>query len=117
MPTSGYTISYIAAKLARQRWREARTIAVGTSLQNAGKDFALLSAQVIFLGIAFVICQLSLEPPDSDMIIVMPVCCLIFTSVPLWLCLLGRTIAKRKFGRGFRSEKGQEQPQVGLTKR
>lgn len=101
MPTSGYVISYIVAKLARQRWREARTIAVGASLQNAGDDFVLLPVQVLFLGIAFVICQLSLEPPDSDIVIVMPVCCLISTSVPLWLCLLGRTIAKKKFGAYF----------------
>lgn len=105
MPLFGYTISYLIAKLVRQRWLEARTIAVGTGIRNARKDFALSPKYVLLSAIAVVICQLSLEPPDGDIAIVIIVCCLIFTPVPLWLWLIGRIIAKKKFGGHYRSAK------------
>lgn len=113
MPISGYTIAYLAAKLMCQRWREARTIAVETGIQNAGEGFVLFREGTFLLGIAILICQFSLYPPDSDMTIVMPVCCLLFTSAPLWMWLLGRTIAKKKFGKDFRNANNAKKTTTG----
>lgn len=78
LPWAGFGISYGVAFLLRQEHRNCRTIAIETGIQNAG--------------IAIVLLQTSLTPPESDLALVMPVCVLIFTPLPLVIALIGKAI-------------------------
>lgn len=49
-------------------------------------------------GIAILIVRFSMPSPDNDLAIVMPVCCFMFTNLPLFIWYIARMIAKRWFG-------------------
>lgn len=78
LPWVGFVLSYLIAFLIRQDHRNCRTIAIETGIQNAG--------------IAIVLLQTSLKPPESDLAMVMPVCVLIFTPLPLVAALIVKTV-------------------------
>jgi hypothetical protein len=47
--------------------------------------------------LCFLIVQASLPAPDGDLAMVMPLCCIMLTTPPLWMWLLQRYIRKRVF--------------------
>lgn len=78
LPWSGFIVGFTAAYVSRQSWQNSITVAVETGIQNAG--------------IAIILISFSLTQPDSDLTLVMPISVLIFTPVPLVICLIVKTI-------------------------
>jgi sodium/bile acid cotransporter 3/5 len=78
LPWGGFALSYAVAFVLRQNHVNCRTIAIETGIQNAG--------------IAIILLSYSLNKPESDLALVMPVCVLIFTPIPLVVCLIGKSI-------------------------
>ncbi|KAL5021506.1 hypothetical protein ScPMuIL_000661 [Solemya velum] len=74
----GLLFGGVVAFLARQSWKNIKTIAIETGIQ----DF----------GIAIVLLQLSLPPPDSDISIVSPIIGAIFTPALLVTVIIVRGI-------------------------
>jgi sodium/bile acid cotransporter 3/5 len=78
LPWGGFALSYAVAFILRQNHINCRTIAIETGIQNAGIAIVLLSS--------------SLNKPESDLALVMPVCVLIFTPIPLVFCYIFKTV-------------------------
>jgi sodium/bile acid cotransporter 3/5 len=77
LPWGGFALSYAVAFVLRQNHVNCRTIAIETGIQNAG--------------IAIILLSYSLNKPESDLALVMPVCVLIFTPIPLIFCFIFKT--------------------------
>ena len=101
MICGGYIGGFAIAKALRQTPKDVRTIAVETGVQNGDRlreTFALVCCnKEVIVAIAIVICKVTFKQPESDVTMVMPVCCLMFTSTPLWIWLCIRW-ARKKFG-------------------
>lgn len=78
LPWGGFALSYLVAFVLRQSHVNCRTIAIETGIQNAG--------------IAIVLLTFSLDMPDSDLALVMPVSVLLFTPLPLIVAYISKTI-------------------------
>ena len=81
LPWTGYGLAYGVAWLAGRDARDRLTIAIETGIQNGG--------------IAILVLRFSLGEPESDLTLVMPICVMLFTSVPLWALFIWRQLAKR----------------------
>ncbi|KAL3859418.1 hypothetical protein ACJMK2_009641 [Sinanodonta woodiana] len=90
VPYLGFIFGGIVAFLARQSWKNIRTIAIETGIQNTG--------------IAIVLLKVSLPPPDNDISIVPPVASSIFTPIPLVIAIITREIYLRCFKKKEKEE-------------
>jgi sodium/bile acid cotransporter 3/5 len=71
LPWCGFALAALVAWVFRQNLRDVKTIAIETGIQNAS--------------VAIIIISTSLPHPDSDLVVVMPFICLMFTPLPLLL--------------------------------
>ncbi|KAJ8302550.1 hypothetical protein KUTeg_018946 [Tegillarca granosa] len=83
IPYCGFAFGALVAFIARQPKGRIMTIAIETGIQNSG--------------IAIVLLQLSLPPPDSDIGVVGPIICTIFTPIPMAIAIISYEIYKRCF--------------------
>lgn len=81
IPYCGFAFGAFVAFIARQPKGRIMTIAIETGIQNSG--------------IAIVLLQLSLPPPDSDIGVVGPIICTIFTPIPMAIAIVSYEIYKR----------------------
>ncbi|KAH3778892.1 ileal sodium/bile acid cotransporter-like [Dreissena polymorpha] len=81
VPYMGFVFGGLTAIVTRQSWRNIRTIAIETGIQNTG--------------IAIVLLKVSLPPPDNDISIVAPIAAAIFTPIPMVAAIIGYEIYKR----------------------
>ncbi|KAL5021352.1 hypothetical protein ScPMuIL_000507 [Solemya velum] len=91
----GLLFGGVVAFLARQSWKNIKTIAIETGIQNTG--------------IAIVLLQLSLPPPDSDISIVGPIIGAIFSPAPLVTAIIVRGIYIKWFEK---KDVGEEDDEV-----
>lgn len=80
-PYGGFLFGAVVALLTGQSKENILTIAIETGIQNTG--------------VAIVLLQLSLPPPDSDISIVPPIAAAIFTPIPLLIAIVIHEVRKR----------------------
>ncbi|KAI1720283.1 sodium bile acid symporter family domain-containing protein [Ditylenchus destructor] len=78
LPWSGYVIAYFVSLLFCQAYRERITIAIETGVQNTGITFLML--------------MYSLEEPELDLALVMPIAVILVTDKPLLILYIIRWI-------------------------
>uniref|UniRef100_A0A914X4M7 Ileal sodium/bile acid cotransporter n=1 Tax=Plectus sambesii TaxID=2011161 RepID=A0A914X4M7_9BILA len=80
LPWCGYVFAFAIATILRQDYKDSITISIETGIQNAG--------------ISIILCQFALPQPDADMTVVMPLCVMIFSSLPFLAIILYRRIRR-----------------------
>lgn len=83
LPYIGFLFGAVMALLARRNKSDILTIAIETGIQNSG--------------VAIVLLQLSLPHPDSDIAIVSPVNCSLFTPIPIIIAIIIHVVRKKCF--------------------
>jgi predicted Na+-dependent transporter len=83
IPYCGFGFGALVAFLTRHDRQRILTIAIETGIQNTGVSIVML--------------QLSLPAPDSDIGIVAPIVCSIFTPIPMAIAIISYEIKKRCF--------------------
>jgi len=83
VPYLGFLFGGVVASVTCQSWKNIRTIAIETGIQNTG--------------IAIVLLKVSLPSPDNDISIVAPIAAAIFTPVPMLVAIIGYEVYKRCF--------------------
>ncbi|XP_061197377.1 ileal sodium/bile acid cotransporter-like [Saccostrea echinata] len=81
VPYCGFFFGAVVAFLTRHDRQKILTIAIETGIQNTG--------------ISIVMLQLSLPLPDSDIGIVAPIICSVFTPIPMAIAIISYEIKKR----------------------
>ncbi|OWF37931.1 ileal sodium/bile acid cotransporter-like [Mizuhopecten yessoensis] len=94
LPYVGFLFGGIVALLTRRNKSDILTIAIETGIQNSG--------------VAIVLLQLSLPHPDSDIAIVAPVNCSLFTPIPVVIAIIVHVIRKRWFRKDEDKDTKQE---------
>lgn len=95
LPYCGFAVSYLISYFLKQTATNCRTIAIETGIQNAN--------------IAIVLLNFSLAKPDSDLTLVMPVCVLLFTPLPLIVILICKNIYERFHKKKEENESDKEE--------
>ncbi|XP_033754108.1 ileal sodium/bile acid cotransporter-like [Pecten maximus] len=83
LPYIGFIFGAVMAFATRRNKRDILTIAIETGIQNSG--------------VAIVLLQMSLPHPDSDIAIVSPVNCSLFTPIPVVIAIIIHVIRKKWF--------------------
>ncbi|BFZ19420.1 hypothetical protein BsWGS_22458 [Bradybaena similaris] len=81
LPYIGYVVGAFISFVCFRSWRDIKTIAIETGIQNTG--------------IAFLILFLSLQPPDNQLAAVAPAASAIMTPQPLFIAVLFYSIYQR----------------------
>lgn len=81
IPYCGFAFGAFVAFITKHDRKRILTIAIETGIQNTG--------------ISIVMLQLSLPPPDSDIGMVSPIVCSIFTPIPMAIAIISYEIKKR----------------------